>query len=124
MSRAYNKSKYWCFTLNNYTPEEEYLVKNMMEGNLITYCCIGKEVGEQGTPHLQGYVEFKSRWDIKRLKEWFISRAHFERRRGTCEQAAEYCQKEGNYYEIGIPSSFTLKQCMRNLELMFEINLD
>jgi hypothetical protein len=53
-------SNRWCFTLNNWT-EEEYvqIVQSFSQGghNYV----IGKEVGENGTPHLQGYVEVKDK---------------------------------------------------------------
>lgn len=83
------------FTLNNYT-EEEY--ETMME--LGEYCIIGREVGEQGTPHLQGYVEFKTPKRFTTLKN-INPRVHWEQRRGTQEQAIEYCKKEGNFKERG-----------------------
>ncbi len=50
-------AKRWCFTLNNYTEEEvSAIVLQFKE-----YCDIAffsYEVGDSGTPHLQGYVEF------------------------------------------------------------------
>ncbi len=52
-------SKYYWFTLNNYTEEEEYEISNTVGYNpLFGYICFGKERGEKnGVPHLQGYIE-------------------------------------------------------------------
>ena len=48
-------SRNWCFTLNNFTPEEAEEIKNSKEWiKLIVYQV---EEGETGTPHLQGYIE-------------------------------------------------------------------
>lgn len=42
------QSKYWCFTINNWTPDDVPEFKNM------EYLVFGREKGEDGTPHLQG----------------------------------------------------------------------
>lgn len=47
----------WCFTVNNYTAEEIVAVKSLE----YKYLVIGFEVGEEGTPHLQCYVELTNR---------------------------------------------------------------
>jgi len=62
---------------------------------------IGKEVGEEGTAHLQGYVCFKKKLRFNAVKK-LLPRAHLEVTRGTPQSAAEYCKKEGNYAEDGI----------------------
>lgn len=88
-------SRNYCFTLNNYNEEEYHTLLSMG-----TYCIIGREVGESGTPHLQGYIEFKSVTRFDTLKNR-SPRAHWEARRGTQEQAVEYCKKDGTYEERG-----------------------
>lgn len=91
-------SKYWCFTLNNYTEEEE---KAFWDCARWTYIVIGKESGgETMTPHLQGYVELNTRVRLSTLKK-LSSRAHWEVRRSTGLKASEYCKKDGNWKEQG-----------------------
>ena len=86
-----------CFTINNYTDEDIALFTNWDQ---ITYLVYGREVGESGTPHLQGYCEFKSpkKWSTIHKK---FPRAHVESRHGSAPQAAEYCKKDGDYTEAG-----------------------
>ncbi|AVH76405.1 putative Rep [Circoviridae TaCV2] len=84
------------FTLNNYT-EEEYESLKLLE---CKYIIIAKEVGMKGTPHLQGYVEFQKQVRYSNLFK-INKRIHWEERRGTQQQAIDYCKKEGNYIEIG-----------------------
>ncbi len=51
-----------------------------------------REVGEDGTPHLQGYVCFTIRLRLARVKKVF-PRAHLEIKRGTVGEAIHYCKK-------------------------------
>lgn len=87
------------FTDNNNQETPQEWCDRMSE--YCTYICVGQEVGNTGTPHLQGYAEFK----IKHRGTWYKVRmpnAHIERRKGTAMQAAEYCQKaDKNFIEWG-----------------------
>ncbi|AHH31481.1 replication-associated protein [Dragonfly larvae associated circular virus-9] len=89
--------KRWCFTLNNYT-EEEY--KEIVEKIEWTYIIIGREVGEEGTPHLQGYIELKKKSSLNQIKK-VNQKIHWEQLRGKPFQAADYCKKENNFQEWG-----------------------
>lgn len=52
-----------------------------------------QEVGENGTPHLQGYVVFEKNKVLSTLKNKYNSTAHWERRSGSHAQAKAYCNK-------------------------------
>lgn len=98
------QGKYWCFTLNNYTDDDEVLLGGFVECGWATYLVYGREVGDSGTPHLQGYVELPKRLRGSQLKERLGGRVHLERRRGTAEEASEYCEKEGDSLSFGVLS--------------------
>lgn len=84
-------SKRWCFTLNNYTELEISSIVPIIQEHC--FCSIiGKEVGENGTPHLQGYIEFKKK---RRPMELFIKRIHWEKCKGNREDNVAYCSKDG-----------------------------
>ncbi len=76
-------AKDWCFTLNNYSDEEykALLAKYEDEASQIRYIVIGKEVGANGTPHLQGFVQMKLRKRLTQMKALIGERAHLEKRR-------------------------------------------
>lgn len=93
-----SKSRNYCFTINNYTEKDLEIINSCEE---IKYVIYGKEIGESGTQHLQGYVEFKNPVELKNLKK-INKRAHWEIRRGNQEQAIEYCKKDGKWTEKGI----------------------
>lgn len=92
MQRSYN----WCFTVNNWTNDDELKIQNAGA----RYTVYGKEIGENGTKHLQGYMCFKSQRTLKSLSKK-LPRAHLEIRRGSHEQARDYCKKDGDFVEIG-----------------------
>ena len=86
----------YCFTLNNYTETEVEQLKAIG----CSYILLGREVGEQGTPHIQGYVEFENSKRLTTLKK-INPRIHWEPRKGTQEQAIEYCKKDNRWEEYG-----------------------
>lgn len=67
-----------------------------------SYLLYGREVGEQGTPHLQGYVVFESRRTLQFVRN-ISPNAHWETRRGSARQAIDYCKKDGQFEEFGQP---------------------
>jgi len=89
-----------CFTINNPQTERETFVKRLIDSELISYVIVGSEVGESGTPHYQGYVEFKAQVDFDIVHNWLL-KGHIEARRGTAQQAADYCTKDGEYSSWG-----------------------
>lgn len=88
-----------CFTLNNYTDEDEKKLENSCPKPFV-YIIYGRETGASGTPHLQGYAELGARTRMKTLKK-FLPKAHIEKRKGSQEQAITYCKKDGNVVEHG-----------------------
>jgi hypothetical protein len=99
------KSKRWLFTLNNYTEQEiAAIVSSKNSKEEFKYLIFGKEIGEQGTPHLQGYMETSVRCGLRRVKSLLCSqRVHVEKARGSLESNQTYCKKEGDFIELGAP---------------------
>jgi len=87
----------FCFTLNNYDSDSLVALKS---SDKLSYLIVGKEVGESGTPHLQGYCELKGQLIFKNVKK-LLPTAHIEKRFGSAEQASKYCKKDGEFEEIG-----------------------
>ena len=89
-------SKRWCFTLNNYTNEELLYISSIVPEYCEVYI-IGKEVGENGTPHLQGYIEFITK---KRPLSVFnkIARIHWEKARASKHDNFIYCSKDAKIF--------------------------
>ena len=86
----------WCFTLNNYTDDQYDSMCEKCE----TYSAkwiIGKEIGENGTPHLQGYMHLLKMQRLSSMKTKFGKEIHFEVAKGDNQQNWIYCSKENNY---------------------------
>lgn len=85
-----------CFTINNYLLED---IEKLLDIKY-TYIICGFETGKEGTPHIQGYIELKSQSRLTTIKK-YMPRAHIEPRKGTQEQAINYCKKENNWIQDG-----------------------
>lgn len=90
----------WCFTLNNYTEAEFTSIKNYLSAKA-TYAVIGKEIGENQTPHLQAYVCLRRRQRFTAVKSSINSRIHLEAARSSPATNRAYCTKSGEYWEFG-----------------------
>lgn len=84
----------WCFTFNNYTDEEYNSIVPQFR-LLAKYYVIGKEVGESGTPHLQGYVEFKKK--CRPLSHKLPKGIHWKKCKGDRDSNYDYCTKDNSY---------------------------
>ena len=95
------RTRGWCFTLNNYTEAELASTDDLInKGEGVRYITYGKEVGESGTPHLQGYLYFDQPTTLVKCKR-LVPRAHLEPQRGSISQAIDYCHKDNDFYEFG-----------------------
>lgn len=90
----------FCFTLNNYKDDEVNKIKDFFVNKCI-WGIFGYEVGENGTPHLQGALYRQHPITIKGLKKDLGDRCHIEVMHGTYEQNKIYCSKGGNVFEVG-----------------------
>ena len=92
-------SRNWCFTLNN--PTDEFLaelhrmVQEINDGGHehVRFIVFQEEVGENGTHHVQGYVILKRKVRMRQAKSWLPGEPHMEVRRGTHQEAKDYCTK-------------------------------
>lgn len=96
------EARHWCFTVFCVDPPA-------FDEALHGYLCYQQETcPETGRVHWQGYVEFHAKrrlTAIKKLPGWHQS-AHWEKRRGTPDEAVAYCRKpdtavEGTFAEFG-----------------------
>jgi len=80
--------KWWFFTHNNYTEED---VTEILTSEEIFGYAFQKEIGDKGTPHLQGLINFVDKVRPKSLGGVF-ERIHFEipKNRAACKN---YCTK-------------------------------
>jgi len=95
------RGRHWCITINNYSTDESVL-RLQFEHPSVQYSIRGYEVGDSGTPHLQAFVTFRNRQRLAHVKRVFLG-CHAELKRGTIEQAIEYCKKDEVFIEHGDP---------------------
>jgi len=81
----------WCFTLNN----ASFNAPTTDSAPEVRYMVWQEEKGLEGTTHLQGYVELVKPMRMQAVKRVLgINGAHLETRKGTRDQARDYCMKE------------------------------
>lgn len=96
----------WIMVLNNWTNDELNSISSICS-KYCKYAIIEKEVGECGTPHLQGYFELKTK--ARPSSIFNNKRIHFEKAKGNREQNDIYCSKEQNIVvSIGRPKPLKL----------------
>jgi len=98
-------AKNWCFTLNNYSESDVQRLLQLETASSVSYCVFGREIGESGTPHLQGFVSFVSR-TTRQAAVALLGQAHFSVARQV-QNSIEYCKKDGNFEEFGSPPSLS-----------------
>lgn len=78
----------WVLTWNNYTDGS---ISSIVSHKDVDKYVIGEEVGESGTPHLQGWIKFKRK---VRPMGLFAKEIHWEKAKGSDEQNYIYCSKD------------------------------
>ena len=100
-----SNAKNWCFTLNNYTADDLEFYDNLCEKIPleISYLVIGKEIGESGTIHLQGFIQLVKKKRFAQVKILLGGRCHLESMlpNSTAFAASTYCKKDNDYKEWG-----------------------
>lgn len=106
------QAKNWVFTINNYTQETENRLKEI-ECEWLIY---GHEIGEQGTPHLQGAICFKGKRDASALGKLFPW--HLEVMKGSPQDSKTYCTKSDStgYFEKGIMPKGSISSTNKKIE--------
>jgi len=82
----------WTFTVNNPTETPEEIARALSDGKGFRFLIFQKEQGENGTPHWQGYVEFKSSRRFAAVRR-MLERAHWEPAQGNTASNIHYCSK-------------------------------
>lgn len=93
----------WTFTLNNPTPDHEVVLRDLVP-DIASYVVFGRETGDSGTPHLQGYLQLVKRKRLAGMKK-LLQTAHWEPARSTLDANKKYCTKDGDFVEYGVPGS-------------------
>jgi len=123
MPRQVSPANAWCFTLNNWTESEyEFLSSKLLSLSDKYFYIVGKEVGETGTPHLQGYIALKDeKKKFRPLPTFAVARGegqavHFERAKGSGRQNYMYCSKDGDFITNMPKPTMTVEEAKALLE--------
>lgn len=87
------RARRWLYTLNNYTELEMSQMDKLF--SVEKFWVQGKEISKSGTPHLQGYVEFKDQKDFSCITK-INPRISWRKADGDRNANVKYCTKEGD----------------------------
>lgn len=107
-------AKYWAFTLNNYTKDDIQLFRNI-DSSKVPRIVFQEEMGENGTPHLQGALMFATKGRPFTLLPH--RRTHWEKKMNTSTVPQLF-----NYACKNATRSGTI--FARGWELPYALNLD
>ena len=91
------QGKRWCFTINHPTSADSFWENEAFLRANFQYIVLQDEIGEQGTPHIQGFAILKTKKRGTWLQTHCTRRGHYEIARGTNQQAADYCKKDDTH---------------------------
>lgn len=106
------RGRKWVFTINNWTQgdQQRLIAQFGVDGTptgKITFLIFGEETAPTtGTPHLQGYLELKTKMTGSAIKKMLLIPNIIlikSTPRATVEQQRVYCSKEGHLNEYGSP---------------------
>lgn len=117
------RSRTWCFTLNNYTEEEEDIINSYETNDQVRYLIYGREKGEEGTPHLQGYIMFYNPKNFKQVKKFLGDRCHIEKSKGTIQQNIAYCSKDDDFIEFGDKPKMGARKDIEDVKKLIQDNV-
>lgn len=88
-------AKHWCFTWNDEGDKvsHEEVIKALAPH--CDYLVFQEEKGAEGTKHYQGYAEFTKAQRLSAITKFTLPhKPHWEKRKGTRQQARDYAMKE------------------------------
>lgn len=95
-------SRNFAFTVNNYTDSVLDSLRQSLSKEGVRYAIFGYEVGQSGTPHLQGYLSLKKSTRVQAAKrDYLVATAHIEVAKASEQKNKAYCSKEGKTEEFG-----------------------
>lgn len=90
------KHRKYVFVVYNFTEEQRFEILKKCE-RMSKWWIIGREIcPTTGTPHLQGFVEWKSPMSWKNMRK-AVAPGHIEVAHGTVQENRRYCCKDGDF---------------------------
>jgi len=112
-TNSFSPALKWCFTFNNYSEDDILIIVPMFQKFCKKYI-FQKEVGKNGTPHLQGAIWLKVKTRPMSLK--LSKKIHWEKMRNE-EASIAYCKKSET--SIGEPFIFGFPKPLKTLTNLY-----
>lgn len=103
-----SRNRNYAFTWNNYPIDWSDVIDQLFTEKSIKYIIGGEEIGESGTPHIQGHIDLASAKTISALQKT-VQRYGMKCAIKTCstrihaENNRKYCMKDDKFKEWGTP---------------------
>jgi len=109
----YQQARHWTFTVHferrnihiqdATEQEQEEYISRLSKRTDYKYLILGKEMGANNTPHIQGYICWSHQKRFETTKKILKGPkdVHLEQTKGSPADNRKYCSKEGNFLEFG-----------------------
>lgn len=113
-----SRNRAWCIVINNPTPTDEFGVKHLFKKAEYGIC--SREVGSQGTPHLQGYIRLSTPLSLQAMKK-SLPRANLQVAGGSDLENKTYCSKDGDILiEVGTMSEQGRRNDLKEIAMLIK----
>lgn len=119
------RGRSWVFTIPNPTDVDTLRLKQLISTYHPIKMYVGKEVGEGGLVHLQGFVNFRNPLRAIKVAQ-YTNRGFLDIAKGTHQQNKKYCLKQGQaliVHESEDPEEAKVKMAKSVIEICRDMSL-
>jgi len=106
----------WCMTWNNYPDDWKDKLLGRIGSVGSKFYIFGKEVGDSGTPHIQGFIYFAKK--VRPIETIKIKEIHWEKAKGNVKENYIYCSKGNDFIQQGFTRQWIVNNGLDKIKII------